>query len=603
MYKVRRETGAGRRSLVWVAVAAVLLLIIVISWWRSTLPRTPSSRRAASNAPTPGQNASPARIEVAAILEKSIAVLPFENLSRDPDNAYFVEGIQDEILTRLSKIAALKVISRTSTQKYKSAPDNLREIGNQLGVANLLEGSVQKIANAVHVNVQLIRAATDEHVWAESYNRKLDDVFAVEGEVATTIANQLNATLTGAEQKAIAEKPTQNAAAHDAYVRGRNATSQGITTENAPTSAAEFMRAVQLDPNFAQAWAQLAIVRSFMYFNGLDTAASVKDAMDHAVALQPESGEAWLAQAVYRYRVLRQFPSALDAYREAQKRLPNNADVLDEMAHAERRLGRKEAAERDYRAAARLDPQNLDILLTLSELLSDDGRLQESNDVLDQLLKLSPGNEEVLTQKARNLQRDGRVTDSAAVLNQIDPNSPAIDVATVRFEQFMFERRLEDAIAMFKAGKPAAWANDPRTITFLGTIEKLAGHEREAKETFTRALVAMKTADGQIPIDTRLLPEFAMLAYAGLGQKEQALAEAQYARTAYKDDALARPIVERNVARMYVLLGDYDAAIATLSRLAESRESPALCGDLRLEPIWDTLRKDPRFKKLCEAPK
>src|SRR5262249_8399875 len=154
------------------------------------------------------------------ISEKSIAVLPFQNLSDDKSNAYFTDGIQDEILTRLSKIAALKVISRTSTQKYKSEPDNLREVGQELGVANLLEGSVQKIANAVHVNVQLIRAATDEHLWAESYNRKLDDVFGVEGEVASAIADQLNAKLSGAEQKAVAEKPTQNAAAYDAYLRG-----------------------------------------------------------------------------------------------------------------------------------------------------------------------------------------------------------------------------------------------------------------------------------------------------------------------------------------------------------------------------------------------
>src|SRR5436189_5046121 len=153
-------------------------------------------------------------------MERSIAVLPFENRSSDKENAYFVDGIQDEILTRLSKIADLKVISRTSTQKYKSAPDNLREVGKQLGVANLLEGSVQKIGNAAHINVQLIRVATDEHLWAESYNRKLDDIFGVEGEVATAIADQLKATLTGAEEKAVTARPTDNAAAYDAFLRG-----------------------------------------------------------------------------------------------------------------------------------------------------------------------------------------------------------------------------------------------------------------------------------------------------------------------------------------------------------------------------------------------
>src|SRR5437764_6025411 len=185
------------------------------------------------------------------ISAKSIAVLPFDNLSDDKSNAYFAEGIQDEILTRLSKIAALKVISRTSTRKYKSAPDNLREVGNQLGVANLLEGSVQKIANAVHINVQLIRAATDEHLWAESYNRKLDDVFAVEGEVAKAIADQLEAKLTGAEQRAVTAKPTQNAAAYDAYLRGQSLEHSEYSYEAVRQAARDYAEAVQLDPKFA----------------------------------------------------------------------------------------------------------------------------------------------------------------------------------------------------------------------------------------------------------------------------------------------------------------------------------------------------------------
>src|SRR5437867_8225180 len=201
---------------------------------------------------------------------KSIAVLPFDNLSDDKSNAYFAEGIQDEILTRLSKIAALKVISRTSTQKYKSAPDDLRDVGKQLGVANLLEGSVQKIANAVHINVQLIRAATDEHLWAESYNRKLDDVFGVEGEVASAIADQLNAKLSGAEEKAVSDKPTQNVAAYDAYLRGLSIEHDRYSFPAYQEAAADFAQAVQLDPKFALAWARLGVIRSFLYFNGVD---------------------------------------------------------------------------------------------------------------------------------------------------------------------------------------------------------------------------------------------------------------------------------------------------------------------------------------------
>src|SRR6266576_4210245 len=309
------------------------------------------------------------------IAAKSIAVLPFDNLSDDKSNAYFAEGIQDEILTRLSKIASLKVISRTSTQKYKSTPENLREIGQELGVAHFLEGSVQKVANAVHVNVQLIRAATAEHLWAESYNRKLDDVFGVEGEVASTIAEQLNAKLTGAEQKAVAEKTTQNAAAYDVYLRAVAIDNAG-NLDTTKRVADLYAEAVRLDPQFALAWARLAVARSYLYFNGIDldknSGAAVKDAAVRAISLQPDLGEAWLAKGVYRYRVLRDFQGALQSYEEALRRLPNSALVLAQMAHLERRLGQADVAQKHYQAAAQLDPRNVDILLTLADSFQRD---------------------------------------------------------------------------------------------------------------------------------------------------------------------------------------------------------------------------------------
>ena len=246
----------------------------------------------------------------------------------------------------------------------------MREVGQQLGVANFLEGSVQKVANAVHVNVQLIRAATAEHLWAESYNRTLDDVFGVEGEVASAIADQLNAKLSGAEQKAVAEKPTQNAAAYDAYLRAV-AIDNAATLETTKQVADLYAEAVRLDPQFALAWARLAVARSQLYFNGIDletnSGAAVKEAADRAMSLQPELGEAWLAQGVYRYRVLRDFKGALQSYEEALRRLPNSAFVLEQMAHLERRLGQFDVAQKHYQAAAQLDPRNIGILLTLAD--------------------------------------------------------------------------------------------------------------------------------------------------------------------------------------------------------------------------------------------
>ena len=342
----------GRKIVgITVVVAVIAAGLMIFQFLRPT-----ASTKSATGSATSGP-----------VSEKSIAVLPFDNLSDDKSNAYFAEGIQDEILTRLSKIASLKVISRSSTQKYKSSPDNLRDVGAQLGVANLLEGSVQKIANAVHVNVQLIRAATDEHLWAESYNRKLDDVFGVEGEVATAIADQLNAKLSGTEQKAVTDKPTQNSAAYDAYLRGlaieHNHYSYRClcSRRRAPT-----FEAVQLDPKFALAWARLAVVRSFLYFNAIDvntnSAGAVKEATDRAVALAPEAGESWIAQGAYRYRVLRDFPGAVTAYKQAQARLPNNSYLLQNLAYVQRRLGVWQEAEATIKKALELDPRDFQLL-------------------------------------------------------------------------------------------------------------------------------------------------------------------------------------------------------------------------------------------------
>src|ERR1700693_4675577 len=372
------------------------------------------------------------------ISNKSIAVLPFENLSDDKANAYFAEGIQDEILTRLSKIAALKVISRTSTQKYKSAPDNLREIGQQLGVANILEGSVQKAANAVHVNVQLINAANDEHLWAESYNRKLDDVFGVEGEVASAIADQLKTKLSGAEQKAVAEKPTQNAAAYDVYLHAvaiDDAVTLDITKQVVPL----YSETVRLDPQFALAWARLSIARSQLYFNGIDlqtnTGAKVKEEADRAIALQPDLGEAWLAQGVYRYRILRDFQGALQSYEEALRRLPNSPFVLEQMAHLERRLGQFDAAQKHYQAAAQLDPRNIGILSIVADNLASVRRFDEAQTLLDRVLEISPGIEDALAAKAAIFQGEGRLKEAAEVLAKIPANSQNDGVNIQRFVQ------------------------------------------------------------------------------------------------------------------------------------------------------------------------
>src|SRR5438552_6552021 len=535
--------------------------------------------------------------------EKSIAVLPFQNLSDDKSNGYFTDGIQDEILTRLSKIAALKVISRTSTQKYKSAPENLREVGQQLGVANFLEGSVQKVANAVHVNVQLIRAATDEHLWAESYNRKLDDVFGVEGEVANAIADQLNAKLSGAEQKAVAEKPTQNAAAYDAYLRAI-AIDNATTLDMTKRVAGLYADAVRLDPQFALAWARLAVARSQLYFNGVDletnSGPEVKEAADRAIALQPELGEAWLAQGVYRYRVLRDFQGALQSYEEALRRLPNSAFVLEQMAHLERRLGQFDAAQKHYEAAAQLDPRNIGILSTVADNLASVRRFDEAQTVLDRVLEISPGNEAVLAGKAAIFQGQGRLKEADEALAKAPANSQDESIAITRALQLYDERRFEDAIFHIQHNAPPSVANDPRTMTLLADCQRFTGKNNEARGTFVRAVAAMKpTPDAVVPVDARQLPCYLAWAYAGLGEKDKALAQARQAIADYTRDALAKPFAESTLAIVEAQFGDIDSAIAALPHLLEIPNG-VICGDLQINPIWDPLRKDPRFQKLCE---
>jgi TolB-like protein/class 3 adenylate cyclase/Tfp pilus assembly protein PilF len=552
-----------------------------------------------------------------AIREKSIAVLPFENLSEEKANAYFVEGIQDEILTRLAKIADLKVVSRTSTQKYKSSPDNLREVGNQLGVANLLEGSVQKIAGAVHINVQLIRAATDEHVWAESYNRKLDDVFGVEGEVASAIADQLNAKLTGTEEKAISNQPTQNLAAYDAYLRG-------LSTEHNPSpdntsyqqAAAAYATAVQLDPKFALAWARLGVTRSYLYFNGIDTNTNsreaVKEAADRAIALQPELGEAWIAQGAYRYRVQEDFTGALQTYNEAQKRLPNSSFVLENMAFVERRLGLWKEAEAHYKKAVELDPRNLSLLVGMAgDFLNYLRRFDDAQAAFDRALEISPGNQEVIAGKAFIFQSEGRLDEAAKQLARIPADSEKDEVVLARVFQAEDERRFDAAIALIEAKVASltqAESLNPISNLFLvhlGYCQDRSGRPEQARISFLRAIQALKGSQESAAGGGRHILRLVLgMAYAGLGDKTNALDQAHHAADEAANDAVFKPQAEIWLAQIEACFGDIDSAIAVLPHLLEvpAGLSPA---DLRYDPLWDPLRNDPRFQKLAgsEAPK
>ena len=548
---------------------------------------------------------------VASADNKSIAVLPFDNLSDDKANAYFVEGIQDEILTRLSKIAALKVISRTSTRKYKSAPDNLREVGNQLGVANLLEGSVQKIANAVHINVQLIRATTDEHLWAESYNRNLDDVFAVEGEVATAIADQLEAKLTGAEQRAVTAKPTQNAAAYDAYLRGQSLEHREYSNDAVRQAAHDYVEAVQLDPKFALAWARLGVVRSWLYFNGIDpemnTANAVKESADRAMAIAPEAGESWLAEGTYRYRVSRKFESALMAFEEARKRLPNDSTIYRYLGVVLRRLGRWQESEANYKKALELDPRDVTLLNDMgSTFYAYLRRFDDARALTDQALAIAPDSAPDRATKAVLFQAEGRLEEARRELTRIPEDASDEFVIVARIQQAIYERHYENAIKVIEARLTSIPANrqfdffTKQFLVFLGFCQEWTGRPEEAKNAFARAVQAIKpTSDTVVGADAGGLPMMLALTYAGLGEKEKALKQAQQALTDYADDHVSKPQAEYTLAQIQARFGDNDAAIAALPHLLQV-PAGLTKANLKLDPLWDPLRKDPRFEKLSQ---
>jgi tetratricopeptide (TPR) repeat protein len=515
----------------------------------------------------------------------------------------------------LSKIASLKVISRSSTQKYKSSPDNLRDVGKQLGVANLLEGSVQKIANAVHVNVQLIRAATDEHLWAESYNRKLDDVFGVEGEVASAIADQLNVKLSGTEQKAVNYKPTQNTAAYDAYLRGLSIEHKQYGYEAYQQAARDYLEAVQLDPNFAFAWARLAVLRSFLYFNAVDfntnTAGAVKEAADRAIALAPEAGESWIAQGAYRYRVLRDFAGAVTAYKQAQIRLPNNSYVLQNLAFVQRRLGLWQEAEATFKKALELDPRDFQLLGSLGgEFYTYLRRFDDARAAMDRALEISPDSASVRASKAVTFQNEGRLDKAAEELARVSADVMEDFVLTPRINQALYERHLDTAISIIERklnSLPAGQPLDPvaeLALVQLGFCQQWTGRDEEARRSFSRAIEAIKPKpDSPVQADANGTPSTLALAYTGLGEKEKALEQAERSVKDYDTDQVNKPWALTTLAQIQARFGDHDAAIAALPHLLEVPAGLTIA-NLKLDPFWDPLRKDPRFQKLCqERPK
>jgi len=554
--------------------------------------------------------------------DKSIAVLPFESRSEDKANAYFAEGIQDEILTRLSNIADLKVISRNSTRQYESKPANLRDIAKQLRVANILEGSVQKVADQVRVNVQLINAQTDSHLWADTYDRKLTDIFGVESEIAKRITEALQGKLTGREEEALAVKSTNNPEAYDVYLRGLafDARSRfSLVSIDLVWKAADFYeRAVQLDPDFALAWARLSRADALLYFNGEDTTppsrrGEAKRALENAQRLQPEWAETLLALGYYQYWVLHNYGDAKTTFQRASKMLPSSTDVPKALGYIARRQGNWNQSIAYFQQALLLGPRDVELLIDTASTYGFCRQFPAALKLYDRALEITPNDPDVMAAKAGVYQAQGDLQEAAILLSEINWQTPSEDTLAIKVGQLRLERDYTEAVRLLQT-RQAQFHYDSQRIkareeVALAFTQRLAGDMAAAKATAEQARNTLEQLYREQP-DNAFVAAPLSQAYAAIGEKDLALKVAERAVMLLPTvtDPVPGPAFEQNLAFIQTIFGEHSRPISALTHLLSTPYNntffmppmvvtPAL---LRLDPVWDPLRGDPAFEKLCK---
>jgi TolB-like protein/Flp pilus assembly protein TadD len=540
------------------------------------------------------------------VSSKSIAVLPFENLSSDKENAYFADGIQEEILTRLAKIVALKVISRTSTQKYKSAPDNLREIGKQLGVANVLEGSVQKSGDQIRISVQLINALNDSHLWAETYDRKLLDVFQVESDLAQKIASTLEAKLTGREKAAIDVRGTENAQAYETYLRALALRDSQSDADNAHMR--DLLReSVRLDPNFAEAWAWLGATESIRYFFPEESPAQKErahNAAETALRLAPESADALGSMGLYYYYIEKNYDEALRWLDRARAVAPGDFKFIEATALVKRRQGKLDETIELQKRGTELNPLSADIWVELAWSYRGRRDLEQTRTALDHALAISPNDSNTIAKKAETYAAAGDLDKAWEMVRDLK-FGPTDDGFDVLLDVIVGRRDFDEAIrrisAMHETGnEPPLFLAIDRAA--LGRLQFAKGDRRAAEPLLREgegALMQLRNQNegGAIVLEQLIHVE------ACLGRRDEVERIGEQLRALRRLDKWTYPLADKVIADGYAEMGDADHAVPLLETVLHQTYAGAITtAYLRLYPIYDRIRKDPRFQKLCQGP-
>jgi TolB-like protein/Tfp pilus assembly protein PilF len=537
-----------------------------------------------------------------------IAVLPFENLSTDPENAFFTDGVQDEILNDLAKIADLKVISRTSVMQYKSGlKRNLRQIANELGVAHVVEGSVQRAANRVRVTAQLIDAKTDTHLWVERYDRPLDDVLAIQTDIAKAIASQLQAKLSPAEKSAIEQPPTTNLVAYDRYLRAEKLSALP-RTEDVREIIRLLDQAVAYDPTFLLAYCELAKRHALLYFLGVDHTparlALAKQARDTALRLGPDRGEPHLAAAWVAYQGYRDYETALTEAAIARRGLPNDTSVFEITAFITRRQGHWKQSTSDFERAAELDPRSVWFRTRSAINYWWQRRYSEAAAAADRALAVEPGNPATRFGRALvDLESRADTQPAYEAIQSIVTKDPSgMDAVADLWLYFALCRR--DAAEMGRALAslppegiiPNSW---PRSFC-EGLVARARNDATGAETAFTGARVELEKIVREQPDNAEALCTLGKVD-AALGRKEAALREGRRAvdLLPVTKDAFTGAWLLRDLAVIYAWVGEKDLAIKQLEEVLRI-PSEVSYGQLRLHPFWDPLRGDPRFEKLVD---